>query len=222
MIKRLVKNTFIVFLYREIKNIFITFRNEELKLGYMITLNKAKFSSHNYIGDFSSVTNSVIGRMTYTSNNVSINNATVGQFCSIGPGVKIGLGIHPTAEFVSTHPCFYSLNKQCGKTFVDKQSFAESSRIIIKNDVWIGANAIIVDNVTIGNGAIIAAGAVVVKDVGDYEVVGGVPAKFLKYRFEQKVIDRLNQEKWWDYSFEKFNEKHCLFKDINVFLKNIK
>ena len=76
-------------------------------------------------------------------------------------------------------------------------------KVEIGHDVWIGTNVTILPSVKIGNGAIIAAGAVVTKDIPDYAIVGGVPAKVLKYRFSDDEIKRLNQSKWWEWPDEK-------------------
>jgi len=89
----------------------------------------------------------------------------------------------------------------------------------IKNDVWIGANAVILSGVTVGNGAVIAAGAVVTKDVPDYAIVGGVPAKIIKYRFAQEEIEILNQIKWWDWPDEKLKENRHLLRNKELFLQ---
>lgn len=90
---------------------------------------------------------------------------------------------------------------------------------IIGNDVWIGANAIILQGVTIGDGAIIAAGAVVTKDVPPYAIVGGVPAKVIKYRFSDEVILKLLQIKWWDKPEEWIIQKLEKFTDVSGFVK---
>jgi len=91
----------------------------------------------------------------------------------------------------------------------------QKNKIIVGNDVWIGHNAIIVGNVTIGNGAIIAAGSVVTKDVADYSVVAGVPAKEIKKRFSSNIISEIEELKWWDKSEDELNEiKPLFFKDF--------
>lgn len=146
--------------------------------------------------------NSKIGRFTYVAG-ARICNSEVGSFCSIGPNSIIGgLGSHPV-HWISSHPAFYSTTKQCGTTFAKKNKFNESRHTTIGNDVWIGANAIIIDGVKIGDGAIIAAGAVVTKDIPPFAVAGGVPAKIIKYRFNQKVIEELLLWKWWSLPIEK-------------------
>ena len=91
--------------------------------------------------------------------------------------------------------------------------------VTIGNDVWIGANVIILSGVSIGDGAIIAAGAVVTKDVEDYSIVGGVPAKLIKYRFSKEQIHRLQKIKWWDWSHEKIEEHIEEFYQPDVFVE---
>ena len=107
---------------------------------------------------------------------------------------------------VIVHPAFYSLKKQCGMTYVKKQKFEEEkyvdndNKYIVKigNDVWIGANCTILQGVTIGDGAIIASGSIVISDVEPYTIVGGNPAKKIRDRFNEKEIEYLNNLKWWD------------------------
>ena len=85
--------------------------------------------------------------------------------------------------------------------------------VIIGNDVWIGRNAIIMDGVEIGSGAVVASGAIVTKDVPPYAIVGGVPAKVIRYRFDEQTIERLIESRWWDYPDE-FIENELKFDDI--------
>ena len=98
---------------------------------------------------------------------------------------------------ISTHPVFFSTRMQSGYTFADESYFEEYRGTTIGNDVWIGANAIVIDGVRIGDGAVVAAGAVVTKDVPAYAIVGGVPARIIRYRFLQTDIDVLLKINWW-------------------------
>lgn len=147
-----------------------------------------------------------VGRMTYFNRDVHAGGATIGSFCSIGPETVIGgLGSHPV-DRLSTHPAFYSPHLRAGQTFVDSGSFDELPITEIGSDVWIGARAIILDGVKVGHGAIVAAGALVNKDVPPYAIVGGVPAKVIKFRFEKQMIEKLLDWKWWSLSFDELKK----------------
>lgn len=161
------------------------------------------------------LTNVEVGRCTYFAG-ATAGNARIGNFCSIGPGAKVGgLGQHPT-DIISTHPVFYSTKMQAGITFSDKDYYDELPVTTVGHDVWVGANAIILDGVNIGNGAIIAAGAVVVKDVPAFAIVGGVPAKIIKYRFSEEMIKKIVETEWWYLSFSKLKEIAPLMRSGNV------
>jgi acetyltransferase-like isoleucine patch superfamily enzyme len=141
------------------------------------------FGHRNIVYGDTILVRSTFGDYTYVGGQVKIQYANVGRYCSIAEGVKIGLGIHPL-HLDSTHPAFYSPQShwkdEINPTYIE--GFEEYKEINIGDDVWIGTNAIIMDGVTIGNHAVVAAGAVVTKDVPEYAVVGGVPAKIIKYR----------------------------------------
>ncbi len=154
---------------------------------------------------------SKIGKCSYISYGTTIRNADIGKFCSIGYNVTIGLGKHPT-NFLSTNPLFYSEVRANPQISLSVRShFNESEKVIIGNDVWIGAGVMIGDGVKIGNGAIVAAGAVVVKDVEPYSVVGGVPAKFIKFRFDKDICHYINSLNWWDWPIDHLKNKISLF-----------
>jgi acetyltransferase-like isoleucine patch superfamily enzyme len=157
--------------------------------------------------------NSSLGRFTYVSD-ARVVNCTIGSFSSIGPKVMAGgLGRHPL-QYVSTHPVFYSKLAQSGVTFSDRDYFEELLPVTIGNDVWVGAGAIVLDGVTIGDGAVIAAGAVVVRDVEPYSIVGGVPARPIRKRFNEEIITSLLEIKWWDWPLDVLKElAHLLRSD---------
>jgi acetyltransferase-like isoleucine patch superfamily enzyme len=137
-----------------------------------------------------------LGAWSYVARETILNGVDVGRFCSIGPRCLIGAGDHPS-HLLTTSPVFYSDRGQCGPTFAPKTTFVERRAIHIGHDVWIGAQVFICDGVTIGNGSIIAAGAVVNRDVAPYSVVGGVPAKLIRPRFSPAVVERLERLAWW-------------------------
>jgi acetyltransferase-like isoleucine patch superfamily enzyme len=95
---------------------------------------------------------------------------------------------------------FFSTRKQSGVTFADRDYFNEHAASVIGHDVWIGANVFVKDGTTINHGAIVAAGAVVTNDVPAYAIVGGVPAKIIRFRFKEDEIERLLQSEWWNWS----------------------
>jgi acetyltransferase-like isoleucine patch superfamily enzyme len=148
--------------------------------------------------------NSQIGRFSYVQKNSNITNSDIGSFCSIGPEVSIGLINHPTT-FVTTSPVFYDASQPLPYFFTE-QTIVDSSRedrTFIGADVWIGHGAKIIAGVRVGVGAIIAAGATVVNNVEPYSVVGGVPARHIKFRFNANVIEDLLNSKWWEFSEHK-------------------
>lgn len=136
------------------------------------------------------------GRFTYVGPESKIALTTIGSFCSIGRRVSIGLGFHPS-NWLSTHPSFYSMGGQTTKTFSKSNQFIENKPISIGHDVWIGADAIVLDGITIGTGSIVAAGAVVTSDVRPYSIVAGVPAREIKRRFDDTKIAELIEWAWW-------------------------
>jgi acetyltransferase-like isoleucine patch superfamily enzyme len=201
--------------------------NNSVKIGSGVEFNIHNiFEGHNVVGADAIIGTTYIGYGTYISNGSVIKDTSIGRFCSIGSNIQTGLGRHPSKDFVSTHPAFFSTQKQAGFTFVSETIFEEflyadeqHKRIVtIGNDVWIGNNAIIVDGVKIGDGAIIAAGAVVTKDVQPYAIVAGIPAKFIRYRFSPEEIAGLLRIKWWDWNPEKIKASSHLFKNITQFI----
>lgn len=164
-----------------------------------------------------------IADFSYISNDSTIHNVTIGKFCSIGSSVQIGLAPHPSRGFVSTSPVFYSAeNPGCPVTFRKSKSFSDAvPKTRIGNDVWIGANAIIPGSVNIGTGAIVAAGAVVVKDVPPYAVVGGNPAQIIRYRFSEEEIRFLLESEWWNWPSVEFYRRVDEFSDIAKFRAGI-
>lgn len=145
---------------------------------------------------------SVIGDYTYVSCYSVLDNVHVGRFCSIADNCHIGMPTHDT-HLLSTSPIFTLKNNAAKTSWVEKdQGDYESKQTIIGNDVWIASHALIMGGVTIGNGAVIAAGAVVTKDVPPFAIVGGIPAKIIKYRFSDDIIAHLENVQWWNQPVE--------------------
>ena len=145
---------------------------------------------------------------------------SIGAFCNISADNVTVAGNHPIS-MVSTNTFTYS--KKIGFVEHDKSisHIANTRKINIGNDVWIGANVILLPGITIGHGAVIAAGAVVSKDVPPYAIVGGVPAKLIKYRFESSIIDSLIKSQWWGWDDEKIKRHIRHMETPEIFLQNM-
>ncbi len=195
------------------------YRKQHLKLEYMVEVTNCKFNNYNTLYKYARVRDSQFGDFSYVARNCQIYNTKVGKYTCIGPNVNTGMGAHPSSEFVSSHPLFYStLGQSSGMVIVDKNLFEEFPSTEIGNDVWIGNNTIIKYGVKIGDGAIIGSGAVVTKDVEPYSIVGGVPAKIIKYRFTQDQIEFLLNFKWWDKDLEWIKANKHAFEKIDAFI----
>lgn len=164
-------------------------------VGFNSYISNVVFLGDNIIHDNCSVINCSIGRKTYISSNSMIKNCEVGSFCSIGKFSIIGLSKHPISQFISTHPFIYSSYNE----FYSKSNFVTSDATLIGNDVWIGDRVTIIGGIEIGNGAIVAAGSIVTKSVLPYSIVGGVPAKHIRFRFDENKIRKFEEMNWWNW-----------------------
>lgn len=131
----------------------------------------------------------IVGNITYGGIDITDHSdadtiVNIGHYCAVAPGVKFILGGEHSIQYISNFP----FKAKFG--MVEREAPSKGS-IIIKDDVWICVNSIILSGVTVGQGAVIAAGSVVTKDVPPYAIVAGNPAKIIRYRFSEKVIDRL-------------------------------
>ncbi len=163
-----------------------------------------------------------VGEFTYRYEQFFTNGSyqlltSIGKFCSIADNVTIAKSNHPI-DFVSSHPFLYEKKHGIATQNIDLKN---NQMVTIGNDVWLGVNTTILPGVTIGHGAIVAAGAVVTKDIPPYAIVGGVPARVIRYRFSESEIAYLLDSQWWNWPIEKIKDNLPLFYTIQDFTHNI-
>lgn len=159
-----------------------------------------------------------IGKCTFigAGSYIDKSTASIGRFCSIAMGCRISLKDHPM-DRVSTHPFTYS-RKYGYVSQNERIEGVSDQRTVIGHDVWIGANVTILAGVTIGNGAIIGVNSLVTKDVPPYGIVYGVPARLVRYRFDEATIARLQASAWWDWDDAKLKERIGTFRNTGTFI----
>ncbi len=193
MIKKLKKIIKILINYDDKKKENLKFNTDKFQI-----MHNSILSGDNQIGDY-----------TYIGFNCIITQSVVGRYCSIANNVSIGIGEHKINR-VSTSSLFYE----------NPFETLTQGECIIGNDVWIGSNAVIRRGVKIGNGAIIGANSFVNKDVNDFEIVGGVPAKLIKKRFDENTIKLIKESNWWDFDIENARLKISELELNNLFETN--
>jgi acetyltransferase-like isoleucine patch superfamily enzyme len=220
----ILKNPITVFLKLYCETIIIKLRNrgKHIEIGYMSKVKNCSLGRYSVIYDEVSLSNVSLGDYSYISSNCTIQNTSIGKFCSIGPNVRAGLGNHLNNSFVSTHPAFFVNDKICKPviSFVDKSYHQFLKPVTIGNDVWIGANAIIFDGISIGDGAIVGAGAVVTKDVPPYAIVAGIPARIIRYRFNQDQMESLLKSQWWNNDLEWLKKNANKLLNVDYFMNS--
>ena len=210
----------------KIKQIYLKKKYKLNRVGRRTRIKNSFFEGNNAVFDDAEVVCSFVGLGSYVGRKSSIENVKIGRFCSIADHVYVCLGRHPVSEFVSTFPAFYyNTNRQLGFTFHREQPAFETSKfvengynVVVGNDVWIGSHVLILAGVTIGDGSMIAAGSVVVKDVEPYSIVGGVPAHHIKYRFDEATRKKLEMSKWWNMPIDSIQKKCRDFLNVDFFV----
>jgi len=220
--KSLLKNPMSIWFKRLIQSKILEYKykDKKLQIGYMSLVKKSKFGIYNTIYENVILNKVTLDNFSYIAKNTEISYTRIGKFCSIGPYCKIGLGKHPSKDFVSTHPIFFSTLNQSQISFANQQYFEEFNDITIGNDVWIGSSSIVLDGIQISDGVIVAAGSVVTKDIPPYAIVAGIPAKIIRYRFSKEQIEKLLKERWWDYNIEFLQKNWKSFHHIERFLND--
>lgn len=158
-----------------------------------------------------------LGDYSYLGQRCIVGDAAIGKFCAIAAEVRIGAPNHPM-DRPSMHrftycPEYYDADAVRDHSFFDAR---KSDRVVIGNDVWIGHGVIVLPGVSVGDGAVLAAGAVVTRDVQPYTIVGGVPAKFLRERFTREIAAKLAAIGWWDWPFETIMDRLADFQSSDI------
>lgn len=159
-------------------------------------------------------------RYSYGLDNIKVRSwgegakLKIGSFCSIADNIQIFLGGNHRTDWVTTYP-FGHIN-QDSFPWHGQGHPSTKGEVVIGNDVWIGSSSTIMSGVTIGDGAVIAANSTVIKDVPPYTIVGGNPAKILKYRFTEKQIEKLLKNPWWEKTDQEIQELIPLLCSPNI------
>jgi acetyltransferase-like isoleucine patch superfamily enzyme len=184
--------------------------NNVVLTGYSRGIQNVVFEGKNAVPDRCNFSGNIsLGYATTLGyNNFLHGNISIGKYCQLGADIAIHTTNHPT-NYMTTY-----INKNLFKGELKK--LKGTNTVVIGNDVWVGHNALIIGNVKIGNGAVIAAGAIVTKNVSPYTIVAGVPAKPIRKRFSDAIINEVEALKWWDMSEVELEKiKPMFFKDFN-------
>ena len=168
------------------------------------------------IGARCKVVNTRMDDFSYLSDDSDVINTAFGKFCSIAAHTRINPGNHPLERVALHHFTYRASRYGFG---IDESEFFQwraDQLVTIGHDVWIGHGAVVLSGVKIGNGAAIGAGSIVTKDVADYEIVVGNPAKPLRFRFSEKIIEGLEQLQWWNWSASLLAERLDDFRALSA------
>jgi phosphonate metabolism protein (transferase hexapeptide repeat family) len=181
---------------------------------------RSRIGSWTEIGRNTVIVESTIGDYTYDDGDASIACSQVGRYCSIANRVRINPGNHPRDRVTQHHLTYRRV--RFGLDAADDEKFFDWRRAhpcTIGHDVWIGHAAVILPGVSIGIGAVVGAGAVVTHDVEPYQVVAGVPARLLRYRFSREVIERILSTRWWEWTRPQLEERWRDLCSLDEFLE---
>ena len=180
-----------------------------------------RFGRYVEIGDHCVLEETEVGDYTYCFGSNDIIYTALGKFNSIATGVRINPVQHPAKIRAAAHHFTY----RCSHYGLGPDDAAlidwrrQNHRVVTGNDVWLGHNAVLMGGVTLGDGAVVGAGAVVTHDVAPYEIVGGVPARHIGWRYPPELIAAMERIRWWDWSLDMLRERPRDFVDAAAFCR---
>jgi phosphonate metabolism protein (transferase hexapeptide repeat family) len=176
--------------------------SSEPRVDATATIRDSTLGAWTAVGARTSVAESTLGDYSYVVSDCSVIYSTIGKFCSIAAASRLNPGNHPLERPALHHFTYRSASYEMGADDAGFFDWRREHRVVLGNDVWIGHGAVVLPGVTIGNGAVLGAGAVASKDIPPFAIAVGVPAKILRYRFEPAIVERLMRLAWWDWPHE--------------------
>lgn len=195
------------------------FISKALKKIHIPAIKKSNIHSTSKVGSFSHLVRVKMNKYSYIGNNCTVIDVDIGGFCSIADNVIIGGASHPI-NWVSTSPVFHDGKNIMRKNFAN-HPYELTKKTILKNDIWIGNNSLIKSGVTINNGAVVGMGSVVTKDIGEYEIWAGNPAKLIRKRFSDEIIKQLSASDWWSWNDDEINKFAKFMNRTESFLERL-
>lgn len=188
-----------------------------IKKIHIPAIKNSLIQKKSWVGSSTHLVDVNMGKWSYIGNQCTVINANIGKFCSIADNCIIGAPSHPI-DWVSTSPVFHNGKNVMRKNF-SNHKYENSQETIIGNDVWIGNNCLIKSGVTIENGSIIGMGSIVTKNIGAYEIWAGNPAKLIRKRFADDIIEKLLKSKWWENNDEVIEKNAVYFNELKKFIE---
>lgn len=183
-------------------------------------ISKSHLGAYTDVGAHCSMRESSMDDYSYLAGHVNMVWTTIGRFCSIAAYTRINPGNHPTWRVTTSHSTYR--RRQYGLDTVDDEEFFQWRKdhpCKIGHDVWIGHAVTVLAGVSIGTGACIGAGAVVSKDIPPFAIAVGVPAKVIRYRFDEKTIERILATEYWNWDRKTLEENFADLRDVDRFLE---